>query len=89
MRQLFVIIFSGIISAISLGVIVFSFDPFLATGYVKVLFYVSLFATTWSIGTILFFYLKPESEDRFESAFRWGLFLSIAILAIFLGLRFK
>ncbi|MBI2065247.1 MAG: hypothetical protein HYT62_04300 [Candidatus Yanofskybacteria bacterium] len=87
MRQIFTIIFIGVVSCISLGMIVFSFDPFRAEQYVKILFYVSLFATVWSSATIVFFYLRREGDNRFKRAFKAGFLLSVSILVIFLVLH--
>ena len=89
MKQLYIVIFVGIISLISLGIIIFNFDPFQAVGYVKFLFFASLFLTGWSGITVVVFYLSRSGQDLFERAFKKGFLLSVIILAIFLGLRLK
>lgn len=88
-KEIISLSFISAIAFLSVGIISFNFDPFRAVHYVKVLFYISLFTAIWSSGTILFFYLRRESENRFGGAFKTGLLLSVAILAIFLGLRLK
>jgi len=87
MSQKLTMIFTAVVASVCLGVIVITFDPFQAAGYVKTLFYVSFFTIIWSGGTILFFYLRPGGDNRFESAFKIGFLLSLVILVIFLGLR--
>ena len=87
MRQILVIILGGIASIISLGIIVVNFDPFQAAGYIKFLFFTSVFATILSIGTVGSFYLVNRGDDRFEKSCRFGFLISVSILIIFWGVR--
>lgn len=88
MRQILVIILGGIASIISLGIIVVNFDPFQAAGYIKFLFFTSVFATILSIGTVGLFYLINHGDNHFEKSFRFGVLISVSILIIFWGIRF-
>ena len=88
-KEVFSLSFIAAIAFLSVGIITFNFDPFNSAQNIKILFYASLFTAIWSGGTILLVYLRKENENRFSGAFRLGLLLSVVILAIFLGLRFR
>jgi hypothetical protein len=88
-KEIFGLSFIAVLAVFSGGIIIFNFDPFQSAGYVKVLFYASLFALIWSAGTILFLYLRRDKNAGSESSFIKSLLLSVIILGIFLGLRLK
>ena len=86
MGQIVIIIITGLVSALSLGIIVINFDPFQAAGYIKLLFFLSLFAMIWGVSTIALFYFS-KSNKNLEKSFWRGFLISGSLLAIFLVTR--
>ncbi len=70
------------LAAISLGIVSVTFDPFTATGTVKLLFFASLSAFLWGCGAIVFFILNLFSHDRTSDALRRGFFVALLALII-------
>lgn len=79
MKQTLIMFLIGIVACFSLAMIITSFDPFKAPGYVKFLFFTSLFVMIWCIGTVMIYSLSGLGEEEFENAFRRGLWASLVI----------
>lgn len=88
MKKLFLVFLPiTIISAISLLVIIFTFDPFSSDGVIKFLFLASLAVFLWGCGGMVFFILNLFSEDRPADALRRGFFF--ALFMVFLLALYK
>lgn len=73
-----------ILAAISLAVLVVSFDPFKSESLIKVLFFGSLATFIWGCGAIVFYILNLFSDDRSADSMRRGFFLALLILVLVL-----
>lgn len=81
MKKLFLVFLPiTILSAISLLVIIFTFDPFESDGMVKFLFLASLAAFLWGCGGMVFFILNVFSDDRPADALRRGFFFALFVV---------
>lgn len=81
-KQLFTLFCITFLAGISVGMIVIKFNPFEVTETIKFLFFASLFAFMWGLGTLAFFVLNLGTLDRWADSFRRGLFLSVLFLIL-------
>jgi len=81
-KQLFTLFCITFLAGVSVGMVVVKFDPFEVTETVKFLFFASLFAFMWGLGTLAFFILNLGTTDRWADSFRRGLFLSVLFLIL-------
>lgn len=81
-KEIFFLFFITFLAGISMAMVSYSFDPFKTTEGIKILFFLSLFAFMWGVGTIAFFILNIVNSNRWTDSFRRGLLLSILFIIL-------
>src|SRR3989338_7547453 len=81
-KQLVGLVFTTILAGVSVSIVAAKFDPFAVDEGIRLLFFASLFAFLWGLGTMAFFVINLGTRDRWVDSFRRGLFLYLVFLLL-------